>query len=217
MDRPHPGINIRWKIFSDHLLQGTNATDAYLLAGYRSRNRPSAQAASSRLLRHPRFAVYHRKIRRQIAAQSRRHTLRTITRKLRLLRNIILTSASSVPPRNQALIEYQKNFRHGGRVTRLPCKLTALQQHLKLSGQQDVNNHLPSSEGPTFLEKTQPTITFTILQSKGRKMASGDLHCVPTGTQCLVTLDYEGALCFPETEVLRFLPSRSATMRTHLP
>lgn len=130
-------INPRWKIFSHHLLQGINATDAYLLAGYRTTNRPSAQAASARLRQHPRFATYHGKLLRQSQALSHRRTVRAIRSKLHTLDQIIHTSAAHIPKYQQHLIKTQTKSRHGGRVTHLPCKLIAIRRYLQLIG------HLP--------------------------------------------------------------------------
>ncbi len=142
------------------LLAGRHATDAYLLAGYKSRNRASAQAASSRLLRHPCFAAYYGELRRRADAHSRRRTLRAIQRELRLLKRIIQTSASAVPPPDRKLIESQKIFRQGGRVTRLPCKLTALRRHTKLSDHLHLTHRSSRPTDPNLSKNPLPFITF---------------------------------------------------------
>jgi len=139
--------NPRWQTFSAHLLSGMNATDAYLHAGYRTTSRPSAQAASSRLLQNPTFAAYHEALRRRVDTLSRRRTLHAIQRELRHLERIIHTSASSVPPGDRTLHASRTTTRRGGRVTRLPCKLTALRRHAKLTDHQRIATLL---DAPSF-------------------------------------------------------------------
>lgn len=139
--RPSGTIKAHWKTFSAHLLTGMNATDAYLLAGYRTTSRPSAQAAASRLLKHPAFAAYHEALRRRADAQSRRRTLHAIQRELSHLERVIQTSASTVPPRDRQLHANRATNRHGGRVIRLPCKLSALLRHTKLTNHQSITPH----------------------------------------------------------------------------
>lgn len=164
-------IKANWQTFSDHLLAGVSATDSYLRAGYRSRSRASAQAAASRLLRHPRFAVYFDKLRRQACTKSRRRTIRILQRRLHFLKRIIQADASTVPCRDRSLIEYQKTFRHGGKTVRLPCKLTALRQYLKLTGALTP----PPPSPPLFSQKHQQIITSPTFHGKPPSMTGNAL------------------------------------------
>jgi hypothetical protein len=127
---------LRWQTFSDHLLIGITATEAYVRAGYCSTSRPSAQAAAARLRQHPRFAAYHSARQRQRDAQAHRSTLRIIRAKLRRLDQIIYTSAAT-SPRSLLVQKSAISHRKSG-VAHLPCKLTALYHQLKLTGHLDL-------------------------------------------------------------------------------
>lgn len=140
----------RWQFFAKHLLEGLNATDAYLLAGYRTTSRPSAQAAAARLRPPPRFATYYQKLRRQADAKSRRRTIRAIRRKLHTLDRIIHSGPLAISPRDRSIAVHRKTNRYGGRVVHLPCKLTAIRQYLELTGCLDFANPSRSIQGLNF-------------------------------------------------------------------